>query len=442
MTNNTNQVSNNELQQSNENQKAGQKSVSQGQAVALDDVEPWDDPVNASELLNDIASTFKRFAILPEYADTALALWVTFTWCIDSMGVAPILAISSPEKQCGKTTLLNLVTRLVANPLPTSNISAASLFRAVEMWQPTLLIDEADTFIRNSDELRGILNSGHGRASAFVIRAVGDTHEPRQFSTWAAKAIALIGKLPETLHDRSIVIELRRKLTTEKTERLRYANQELFRDLCRKLKRFSADNLKTLSMARPTLPENISDRAADNWEPLLAIAELAGETWTEKALQAAQALSTRVNDSLSLGTELLADIEAVFNIKMCDRISTTDLIRYICDDDERPWATYKRGHQISPRQIAKILSEYGIESKTIRIGTHTPKGFERHQFEDAFQRYLLPPTENADTAPHSSETAADNVADTVLVADTVYAGKTPKVPVTGACVSVAEKDEW
>ena len=69
-----------------------------------------------------------------------------------------------------------------------------------------MLIDEADSFLRNSDELRGVLNSGHTRDSAFVIRTVGEDHEPRRFSTWGAKAIALIGKLPDTLADRSIEV--------------------------------------------------------------------------------------------------------------------------------------------------------------------------------------------------------------------------------------------
>lgn len=276
---------------------------------------PYAEPVSGDALLQELASTFRRYAILPDHADTALALWVTFTWLIDAVKVAPILAICSPEKQCGKTTVLTLVNALVARALPTSNISSAALFRSIEAWQPTMLIDEADTFIRDSDELRGVINSGHTRPTAFVIRTIGDDHEPKRFSTWGAKAIALIGKLPDTLHDRSIVIELRRKLLGEKTEKLRYSSSDSFGVLQSKLQRFADDNRETLRYLRPNLPEGISDRAADNWEPLLAIAALVGGEWSDKALAAALALSARDNDATSLGTELLADMEALFNKK-------------------------------------------------------------------------------------------------------------------------------
>lgn len=133
-------------------------------------IELWTESVKAEELLQELSSTFKRFAILPEHSDTVLALWVIFTWLIDSVGVSPILAISSPEKRCGKTTVISILGNLVCKPILASNISAAALFRTVELWKPTIIIDEADTFIRDSDELRGIINSGHTRHTAYVIR--------------------------------------------------------------------------------------------------------------------------------------------------------------------------------------------------------------------------------------------------------------------------------
>ena len=245
-------------------------------------IEPWTDAVTAEELLQEISHIFKRFAILPEHADTVLALWVVFTWIIDYVGVSPILAISSPEKRCGKTTVISILGNLVCKPILASNISAAALFRTVELWKPTIIIDEADTFIRDSDELRGIINSGHTRPTAYVIRTTGDTHTPKRFSTWGAKAIAIIGSL--TLHDSSIVIQLRRKLTHEKTEKLRHADPNIFTDLQRKLLKFANDHAKIIASLHPDFPENlkISDRALDNWEPLLAIAKLAGHAWVEK----------------------------------------------------------------------------------------------------------------------------------------------------------------
>ena len=168
-------------------------------------IAPFFDPVELKKLLEELEEVFKRYAVLPDHVTTALALWCVFTYLIDVMDIAPILVISSPEKRCGKTTLLSILLKLVYRPLPASNISAAALFRTIETWKPTLIIDEADTFIKNSDDLRGIINSGHTRPTAYVIRTVGDDHTPKQFSTWGAKVIAVIGDVPDTINDRSII---------------------------------------------------------------------------------------------------------------------------------------------------------------------------------------------------------------------------------------------
>jgi putative DNA primase/helicase len=223
-----------------EREKSKTSATLTREAILFKEIEPWHEPINLSELLTELTGTFNRFAILPEHSDIAMALWVCFTWCIDAANTAPILAISSPEKRCGKTTVLSLLNLLVKRPLSTSNITPAALFRAIEEYKPTLLIDEADTFLKQSDDLRGILNSGHTRSTAFVLRTIGDDHAPKAFNTWGAKAIALIGKLPDTLHDRSIVIPLKRKLTHEKTERL-FRTDYNFDQIKRKLSRFAID---------------------------------------------------------------------------------------------------------------------------------------------------------------------------------------------------------
>lgn len=355
-------------------------------------IEPWTEPVTAEELLQEISYTFKRFAILPEHSDTVLALWVIFTWLIDNVGVSPILAISSPEKRCGKTTVISILGNLVCKPILASNISAAALFRTIELWKPTIIIDEADTFIRDSDELRGIINSGHTRPTAYVIRTTGDDHTPKRFSTWGAKAIAIIGGLPDTLHDRSIVIQLRRKLVHEKTEKLRHADPNIFKDLQSKLLRFSNDHAQTIENSRPNFPENIciSDRALDNWEPLLAIAKLAGNTWIENVYEAAANLSEGDKETLPIGTELLKDIEKIFADKSIIKIHTVDLINCLCEDEESPWSTYNfRGQdkKITPRQLSKLLSPYQITTKNIEIGGVQKKGFEKIQFEEVWERY-------------------------------------------------------
>ena len=354
------------------------------------EVEPWEKPILGQHLLDEIITILHRFAILPAHADVAIALWVIFTYFTEEVHIAPILAISSPEKQCGKTTLLSLILNLVLRPLPASNISSSCVFRSIEQWKPTLIIDEADTFIADSEELRGILNSGHTKPTAFVIRSVGDDHTPTRFNTWGAKAIALIGKLPDTLHDRSIVIPLRRKLAHEKTEKLRHIQEDIFISLKRKIARFHLDNAEFIKNARPNVPENISDRAADNWEPLLAIAQLAGKEYFNKATEAALVLSGRTKEANSKGIELLQDIKQVFDSKShLNKIITFDLIEELCVDNEMPWSTWNRGKPLSPRQLSKILSDYNISSKNLKTGfEEVKKGFEKKQFEEVWQRYL------------------------------------------------------
>ena len=184
--------------------------------------------------------------------------------------------------QCGKTTLLDVLSRLVFRPLPTDNATAAVIFRVVEAHRPTLLMDESETFLPENQELRGILNSGH-RQGGFSLRTVGDEFEPRRFSTYAACAIALIGRLPGTLADRSVHIELRRRRVDEAVESFRHDRTEHLDALARKLARWTLDNADRIRGADPSMPKGAFNRVADNWRPLLAIADVAGGEWQARA---------------------------------------------------------------------------------------------------------------------------------------------------------------
>ncbi|MDP1930034.1 MAG: DUF3631 domain-containing protein [Gammaproteobacteria bacterium] len=359
------------------------------------EVEPSEDPVEPAELLNELVATIRRYLIIDEeYAD-AFALWVALTWFIDVVEVAPLLIITAPEKACGKTHALTICGYVVARPLSAANSTSSFLFRAIDMWNPTLLIDEADTFIRHNDDLKGLVNAGHTRASAFVGRtvAVGDTHEPRLFPVWGAKAFAGISlekHLPDATMSRGIIINLRRKLPHESVERLRHADKAVFQALTAKLARFAEDYASQVRSANPTLPEELSDRDQDNWEPLLAIASCAGEEWGQRATRAALKIYRTANSNVSTGSELLADIQEVFELKKCSKISTVDLITALVADEEKCWATYNRGRPLTPRQLAKQLSAYDIHPKTVRMPYGTPKGYDTYQFADAFSRYLQP----------------------------------------------------
>lgn len=355
--------------------------------------EPWSEPVDPAALLSELSQTIRRFIVLEAHQADAASLWVAFTWFVDVVEVAPLAIINAPEKACGKSQLLTLTAWLVARPLSAANSSPAFLFRAVEKWSPTVLIDEADTFIRDNEELKGLVNAGHTRQNAFVGRVVGDAHEPKLFNVWGAKAlagIALEKHLPDATMSRAIVFNMRRKLPGERVQRLRDAEASLFSILSSKLARFAEDCRDTVKTLRPSLPEALSDRAQDNWEPLLSIAECAGPEWLSRATRAALALSGSGESAQSAGNELLEDIRDVFESKHVERISTTDLIAALVNDEEGAWATYNRGRPLAPRQLGKMLKAYGIASKNVRLGYEQTKGFERAQFADAFSRYLSP----------------------------------------------------
>ena len=352
--------------------------------------EPWPHEVSGATLLDEITYTIRRFLVLPEYAAEAMALWVIFSHTLDLWSISPRLAFLSPEKRCGKTTALSVVQQLVSKPLPASNITPAATFRSIALYQPTLLIDEADTFLRDNHELRGILNSGHNRAQAYVVRTVGEDHEPRQFSTWSPVVIAMIGKLPDTLQDRSIVVELRRKTSSDVVERFRLDKVEEFGSLRSKIGRWVDDTRLVLSRLESQVPAGLNDRAADNWRPLLTIADAAGGNWPELARRAAMALAGSVEDS-SKATQLLQDIFDLFIGEGIDRLPTHRILQHLNSMEERPWPEWRQGKPITAQQMARQLRPFGVAPKALRMtSSETIKGYEKAAFDDAFARYLPP----------------------------------------------------
>lgn len=364
----------------------------QGRTIYLDDPEPWPGEVAGAELLDEFEKTFQRYLVLPEGAAPALALWTLHTYAHDAATISPLLAVTSPEKRCGKTTLLSLLIAMVRRALQASNITPAALFRAVEHFQPTLVVDEADSFLRERDELRGILNSGHTREGAFVIRTAGDDHEPRQFSTWAPKVIALIGRLPTTLEDRSIPVAMKRKAPGETVERLRLDRiRDELADLRRRAVRWVEDHAEGLSEADPELPEGLHDRARDNWRPLIAIADEAGGDWAEKARMAANHLSEVGGEDSSIRVKLLSDIRDALTTTEDGRLFTQDLLRVLAADESKPWGEFKAGKPLTAIKLSRLLKPFGVGPKKIRIGTETRQGYQAEDLADTFARYLSRP---------------------------------------------------
>jgi len=363
--------------------------------IILEEIEPWEEPVKGDEVLDTLFSIIQRHVVLAPFAIIALILWVILTYCYDSFRVLPILGITSPEKRCGKTTVLELLGGLAYKPLLASNITPASIYRTIEKNRPCLLIDEADTFLKDNEELRGIVNSGHTRKAAFVIRCNPNTFEPERFSTWAPKAISLIGKLSDTLNDRAIIIKMKRKTDSEKVERVTQDFDEEHRDLRRMIKRWAIDNTEALKNLIPAIPETGNDRAADNWLPLLTISELAGGEWPIKAREAMVVMEEISNEETTKQI-LLRDIKEISGGR--DKISSAELVEKLISIEEHPWGDWKRGKPITQNTLANLLKPFEISSKTIRLGTETFRGYTLDQFTDAFNRYL------SSTTPFQSDT--------------------------------------
>ena len=324
----------------------------------------------------------------------ALTLWIAFCYSIPEFDYAPRLCFWSPEKRCGKSLALEVVSHLLPNSLMTSSISSASLFRILDRDNSkVILIDESDTvFGRNGDKekaeaLRQLLNASFKRGQS-VIRCEPPNYEPKEFKIFAPVALAGIGTsaIPETVADRALMIEMRRMLSSEQI--LEFESDEVekyFSPIKEKLQNFATKNESRYRALRPELPrESLNPRARDLWKPLYKVAECAGEEWIEKALQASIALSAGESDpeELSLSLRLLLDIREVFKEEL---ITTKDLIERLKELEEAPWAYLDR---FNPSVLSRLLRNYGIKPKPFSGGR--VRGYYRKGFEDAWSRYLDP----------------------------------------------------
>ncbi len=270
--------------------RAEQRASEDTAGFSLREVEPWPEPVDGDALLDSITLAVRRYLVLPPNGAEVIALWVIAAHAFNCFQISPRLHFRSPEKRCGKTIALDVSECLTPRSIRTENITTAVLFRLVDGYQPTLLIDEVDSFLKDNEELRGALNAGHRRGGQ-MLRCEGDNNEVRAFKTFAPVALAGIGRLPGTLEDRSITIEMRRRKPTERVTRFQRDRTSDLDELASMAARWVADYEISLSAADPDIPETLHDRAADNWRPLLAIADLAGGNWPTLARQVAVRLS-------------------------------------------------------------------------------------------------------------------------------------------------------
>jgi len=287
---------------------------------------------------------------------------------------------------------------LMPRAICTVDISKAALYRSIQRWQPSFMIDEFDDVLsaeKGSDksELRAVINSGHTRGQG-VLRCITDDHRPELFSTFCPKGISMIGReMPPTTLSRCITIELRRRKKSERIVKFKHEDDPELADLRSRLRRYALDNAEALRAAEPSMPDGFENRCADNWRVQFAIADLAGEDWGDKARAAAIKIEGG-SDKRTISARVLADTRAIFYPKdekgfaldPLERISSVDLVAQLCAYNDSPWAEWKRGNPITPAQLARLLKPY-VAPQVIRLpGGGTIRGYLRAQFEDAWER--------------------------------------------------------
>lgn len=369
---------------------------------------------NGADLLAEVEQFHRRFNIFPSQAAyVAVTLWDAHAHLLDAFDSTPRLAFLSPEPGSGKSRALEIVETLVPQPMVAVNASPAALFRAVSGLEgrPTILFDEIDTVFGpkagDNEELRGFLNAGH-RRSGVTYRCVGDgsNQSVQPFPSYCAVAMAGLGSLPDTILTRSVIIRMRRRAPNEKVQPYRQRIHEKEGHALRdRLARWADTARPGIENTWPELPDGVTDRPADVWEPLLAIADAAGGTWPVRARAACLELvaAASQDDEASLGIRLLTDLrDQVF----CgaERMPTAVILEVLNGMDDAPWCDYQ-GKPLTPRALSRMLSLYvtatnkPIKPRGIRTAAGTPKGYYAEDLEDAWNRYCPPhPTESATSA--------------------------------------------
>jgi len=346
-----------------------------------------------ADSLAAVVGLIRRFVVLGDHDLTALALWTAHTHAADAATTTPYIGITSAEKRSGKTRLLEVLELVVRSPLPTANISDAALYRAIGALAPTLLFDEIDAIFgakaRDREDLRGMLNAGY-RQGACVMRMGGARMtDLERFPVFCPKVFAGIGDLPDTIADRSIRIRLQRRTRAEPVERFRRREVVGDSEAIRTALEAAMSALHArLAGDRPSLPDELDDRAQDGWEALLAIADRAGRDWPERARAAAIALSgPTAREDQSLQTRLLSDLQAVFAESGVDRFKTADLVARLAAIEESPWGDYF-GRWITAHQLSKLLQPFAIRTMPVYVDGITVRGYKREQFVEVWERVL------------------------------------------------------
>jgi putative DNA primase/helicase len=405
---------------------------------------PCPEAVDGARLADDIKNTIRRHIVLTDAQAVAVTLWIFFSWVFDSARVSPLLFVTSPMPECGKTNVLTLVRWLARAALPASNVSGASIYHLIERHELTLVIDEADSFMRDDERIAGIVNSGHTRDLAFVIRMHGEgaAQEPRVFSTWAPKALAGIGVkcLQPATRTRCIVIELERAPDGADYKPLTEVDtiDNPWPDLASRLARWADDFPGAAS--GPVELDGLARRTADNWRPMFAVADAIAGDWPRLANEAAKELSDskRVVDE-DVKTLLLSDLRDIYGSR--DRMHSKDIVEALTALEDRPWAEWGRQSKpITKTGLARLLGDFKVPSPVaMRIHEKNLKGYEREWLEPLFERYLARAGDDEPSRRHNAHHDWENGENTTVTGNPgVTDGNPPDSAPEAGCDGVTD----
>lgn len=392
-------------------------------------------PQPGASLLDRLRAAITKHVAFPspEAAD-AVVLWTAASHAQPAWEHAPRLAVISPIRGCGKTRVLEVVRDASHRPINTSDATIAALFRSIDAEDPpTLVLDEADAKFgsrrqaESNEDLRALLNAGHKRGNP-VLRCVGSSHTPTEFPSFAMAALASIGSLPDTIMDRSIVIRMQKRSPNQYVAPYRSRRDgDSLKVLGAEIGRWTQRKMKRLRKAAPDMP--VEDRAADVWEPLVAIADAAGGEWPDRAREAATALSAESEEAAAeqvAAIRLLADLRIVLepaDAKPRKQLWTRTLLRKLRAIPESSWDGGMYNESLTDRELARLLRDFGIRSRDLR-GTDREtgrqvvrKGYLRRDFIDVWARYLPDVAQGSASRESSEPRATSDVAVVAEVAE-------------------------
>ena len=362
--------------------------------AAIHETEPWPEVVDIAELLEELRTKIARYVVIAPHQMTASVLWAAHCWLYDH-GVpthSPMLAMTSAEPDSGKTTVISVVGHATPRFKLGVEMTGPTLYRYVDRFKPTMMLDEGDDLFRRRSDLKHVVNAGWTRGTKIPRQEkIGGVWTTVYFDPFTPKAIALLGdKLPGATRSRCIELRMVPKRSDEKVDEFGQVDDAEFGVLRRKFARWAADNAAALKDANPMMPPGLNNRAAVNWKLLLAIAELAGGPWPERAGEAAERL-TRSRRRPSDGRRLLAAIRTMLIESGKREITSEAIVANLCEDPTDLWCGYNRGGPITQRQVAFLLDAFDIQPQQLHPtgrGDFSRRGYRADQFVDAFMRYV------------------------------------------------------